>query len=475
MNVTFYNFSKRRNSTKRPSGGTSYSCLLKDDTSTARPSIAIKWNGTSSAPAGFNYCYIPDFGRYYWVNSWTYSERQWIAACSVDVLATYKTEIGSSSKYVLRAASDYDPEVIDTLYTPKLTVSVPTASVPGSGFNWATDLSGGTIILGIIGMRSTVAYSAGGVSYYACTPANYIKLLSDLYTESLDIVDNENYGSNVGDAFKAFSRNILKSVTNPTQYIKSAMWFPFSFSTGSAINPIIAGITSTAVLYPLDDPVKREWVSFPAGFNYNSATDYWKNVEPFVKTVAVLPPYGVFTIPRKNVIKTNTTAIRLLIDTDAISGQSSMIITMVYSGSTGTYTIAQSTCQVGVPMDISGVKNSGTSFGALAGAAASVLSGDVIGSAAGVANMIEQSMPGADSRSSFGGIAGDIAPKYIQTVYSPPVDEDPDEKGRPLCKVKTISTLSGYVLCADGEVDCNATAAEHSELESFLTGGFFYE
>ena len=134
MNVTFYNFSKRRNSTKRPSGGTSYTCLLKEDTSTARPSIAIKWNGSSSAPAGFNYCYIPDFGRYYWVNSWTYSERQWIAACSVDVLATYKTEIGGSSKYVLRAASDYDPEVIDTLYTPNLTVSVPTASVPGSGF-----------------------------------------------------------------------------------------------------------------------------------------------------------------------------------------------------------------------------------------------------------------------------------------------------------------------------------------------------
>lgn len=475
MNVTFYNFSKRRNSTKRPTGGTTYTCLLKDDTSTSRPSIEIKWDGTSTAPASYNYCYIPAFNRYYWVDAWTYSDRKWIAACTVDVLATYKTEIGSSSKYVLRAASDYDPEVIDTLYTPKLTVSVPQGTDPSSGFSWATDLSGGTIILGIIGMRNTVAYSAGGVSYYACTPANYIKLLSDLYTESLDVVDNENYGSSVGDAFKAFSRNILKSVTNPTQYIKSAMWFPFSFTTSSGVNPIIAGISSTAVLYPLSDPVKREYVSFPASFNVNSSTDYWKNVEPFVKTIAVLPPYGVFTIPRKNVLKTTTTAIRLIIDTDAISGQSSMIITMTYSGSVGTYTITQTTCQVGVPMDISGVKNSGTSFGALAGTAASVISGDVIGSAAGVANMIEQSMPGADSRSSFGGIAGDIAPKYLQTVSSPPVDEDPTEQGRPLCQVKTINTLSGYVLCAEGEVSCNATESEHRELEAFLTGGFFYE
>lgn len=475
MNVTFYNFSKRRNSTKQPTGGTTYTCLLKDDTSTSRPSIEIKWDGTSSAPASNNYCYIADFGRYYWVDSWTYSDRKWIANCSVDVLATYKTEIGSSSKYVLRAASDYDPEVIDTIYTPKLTVSMAQGYPLNQGFNWADDLSGGTIIIGIIGMRDTVAYSAGGVSYYACTPSNYIKLMSDLYTESLDIVDNENYGSNVGDAIKAFSRNVLKSITNPTQYIKSAMWFPFSFTTGGGVNPIIAGISSSAVLYPLSDPIKTEWVSFTEGFNYNSATDYWKNVEPFVKTTAVIPPYGVFSVPRKNVIKTNTTAVRLRLDTDAISGQSSMILTVVYSGSTGTYTVAQTITQVGVPLDFAGVKSSGSSVSSIIGAAASAASGDMMGLAAGVANLLDQTMPTAESRSSFGGIAGDVAPKYLQTVWSPPVDEDPDEKGRPLCQVKTINTLSGYVLCADGEVSCNATESEHRELEAFLTGGFFYE
>lgn len=475
MNVTFYTHSKRRNSTKLPTGGTTYSCLLKSGTSTSSPTIMLKWDGTSSAPASWNYCYISDFHRYYWVNSWTYEERQWTCSCTVDVLATYKTQIGSSSKYVLRSASDYDPEVIDTLYTPKLTVSMAQGYPLNQGFNWADDLSGGTIILGIIGMRDTVAYSSGGVSYYACTPSNYIKLMSDLYTESLDIVDNENYGSSFGDAVKAFSRNVLKSVTNPTQYIKSAMWFPFSFTTASGVNPIIAGISSTAVLHPLSDPIKREYVSFTEGFNYNSGTDYWKNVEPFVKTTAVIPPYGVFAIPRKNVIKTNTSAIRLIIDTDAISGQSSMIITVTYTGSTGTYTITQSTCQVGVPMDMAGVKNSGTSFGSLVSAAASAASGDVLGAAAGVANMLEQSMPAAECRNSFGGIAGDIAPKYLQTVWSPPVDEDPNELGRPLCQVKTISTLSGYVLCADGEVSCNATESEHRELEAFLTGGFFYE
>jgi hypothetical protein len=391
------------------------------------------------------------------------------------VLATYKTEIGASSKYVLRSASDYDPEVIDTLYTPKLSVNVGQGEPPNQGFSWADDLSGGTIIVGIIGMRDTVAYSAGGVSYYACTPSNYIKLMSDLYTESVDIVDNENYGSSFGDAIKALSRNMLKSVTNPTQYIKSAMWFPFSFTTSGNISPIIAGVTSSAVLQPLSDPIKTEWVSFNASFNYNSATDYWKNVEPFVKTTAVLPPYGVFTIPRKNVIKPNTTAFRLRLDTDAISGQSSMILTVVYQGSLGTYTVAHTISQVGVPLDFAGVKSAGSTVSSIIGSAAMAASGELMGMAAGVANLLDQTMPTAESRCSFGGIAGDVAPKYIQTVWSEPVDEDPDEKGRPLCAVRTISSLSGYVLCADGEVVCNATDAEHAELEAFLTGGFFYE
>lgn len=473
MNVTFYNFSKRRNSTKQPTGGTSYTCLLKDDTTTARPQIALKWNGSSSAPASWNYCYIADFHRYYWVDSWAYTDRQWVASCTVDVLATYKTEIGSSSKYVLRAASDFDREVIDTIYTPKLVGAPYLATVSAFG-NWASNLSGGTIIVGIVGMDDSVAYSANGASYYACTPANYMQFLSDMFTESLVNVNGENYGSTIADAFKAFSRNLLRSVTNPIQYVKSALWFPFSFSTSSGVHPIVGGITSSATFFPLSNPIKTETGTFIAG-GYSNDPDkgVWRYVEPFRRVTLHFPPFGTFPIDARKLADGDVTVEVL---TDAISGQAHIHVTgSTYGIGTARPVFADSTCQLGVPMDYSGVKTGSVSTSMLAGAIASASVGDTLGAAAGVANMLESAAPISESRGTFGGIAGDIADKVLEVFQYPPIDEDITEKGRPLCKEKTISSLSGYVMCADGEVSCNATEEEHQQLEAFLTGGFFYE
>lgn len=473
MNVTFYNFSKRRNSTKRPGGGSSYSCVLKEGTSTSRPEIMIKWQG-GGAPSAYNYAYIPAFNRYYWVNSWEYDDRCWTASLSVDVLATYKSAIGSSSKYVLRSASEYDEWVIDTLYTPKLDRHGTWSSLVSGFTSWAKTLDGGTIIIGIVGMDDSITVSAGGVSYYACTPTNYIQFLSDMYAESLVNVNGENYGSTIGEAFKAFSRNLLRSVTNPTQYVKSVMWFPFSFTTGSAINPIVGGITSSATFYLLSDPIKKETVSFSCGIMPSGTDPKWKYCFPFARVTAYIPPFGTFDIDTRKLGEAS--GIECEVVTDAVSGQSHLTIRAAARSQLDyQVTFAETICQIGVPMDFSGVKTGNTSVTAFVNTAASVTGGDVIGAAAGVANLIESAAPSTESRSSYGGISGDIADKYVETVWYDPPEEDVAEHGRPLCKIKTINTLSGYVLCADGDVDCAATEDEHGQLEAFLTGGFFYE
>ena len=67
MNVIFYSHLKRSNSTKLPSGGTEIACVLKDDCSVISPVLEIK---TATLP-DYNYAYIPDFGRYYYVNDWS--------------------------------------------------------------------------------------------------------------------------------------------------------------------------------------------------------------------------------------------------------------------------------------------------------------------------------------------------------------------------------------------------------------------
>ena len=48
MNVTFFTFAKKVNSTKRPSGGSSYSVTLKEGCSILQPSIRLVWTGTGS-------------------------------------------------------------------------------------------------------------------------------------------------------------------------------------------------------------------------------------------------------------------------------------------------------------------------------------------------------------------------------------------------------------------------------------------
>ena len=55
------------------------------------------------------------------------------------------------------------------------------------------------------------------------------------------------------------------------------------------------------------------------------------------------------------------------------------------------------------------------------------------------------------------------------------VDDDPDQNGRPLCKMKTLGNLGGYMLIQDGDVPTNGTAAEDRQIRSYLEGGFYYE
>ena len=66
MNVQFYTHKKRNNSLKLPTDGVIIACALKDNCSVTSPVLELK---TEGYPA-YNYAYIPDFARYYYVNDW---------------------------------------------------------------------------------------------------------------------------------------------------------------------------------------------------------------------------------------------------------------------------------------------------------------------------------------------------------------------------------------------------------------------
>ena len=112
ININFYTFSKKENSTKRPTGaGTVLSCNIKSRSSIVNPFIELKTN-----PTAFNYCYIPSFNRYYYISDITFDSGLWLVTCRIDVLATYKTEIGNTSMYILRSSERSNGEIVDTLF-----------------------------------------------------------------------------------------------------------------------------------------------------------------------------------------------------------------------------------------------------------------------------------------------------------------------------------------------------------------------
>lgn len=101
MNIILYNSTKARNSTVRPSGGqTINNCYLKDGCSITNPIIVFT---SINKPTSYNYAYIGEFSRYYFIEDWTYDRSEWIATLNIDVLATWKNSINDSSQLIVRS------------------------------------------------------------------------------------------------------------------------------------------------------------------------------------------------------------------------------------------------------------------------------------------------------------------------------------------------------------------------------------
>ena len=104
ISVGFTTESKRENSTKQRTMSTVHNCLLKNGCSLLYPTLLLELN-TSAFP---NYAGFQIENKYYNVTD-IRSVRNNLFEISgeVDVLATYKNAIGSTTEYIARAASAY--------------------------------------------------------------------------------------------------------------------------------------------------------------------------------------------------------------------------------------------------------------------------------------------------------------------------------------------------------------------------------
>ena len=91
------------------------SIILIDSTNLLRPKIrlSMRYYGTPSKPAYFNYCYISEFGRYYFTKERTYAQQYLDINLEVDPLSSWLSYLNDVEVIANRSSSRFDLYIPD--------------------------------------------------------------------------------------------------------------------------------------------------------------------------------------------------------------------------------------------------------------------------------------------------------------------------------------------------------------------------
>lgn len=460
MIINLYRVSKDVNSTALPGGSAVVlTGALRVPSSVESPVIEIE----SDSFPDYNYAYIPEFKRYYWVsNRGCSTNRLYVLSLSVDPLATFRTEIGNSTQYVLRSAHSFDGAITDTLYPTKNLWSENKAEYT-SPFN--TDLGDCYWCVGVKG--------SGATTFYLFKPGGI--------TAFFDYLLGEDYTQEALGALNLAADSEAAVVVDPLQYISSVVCIPVDVGLSfTAPETIKIGYVSHTFFNCVKVDFKSALIgtySYTTPGHPDESRGTYLNNAPYAQYYAYVPGFGKIDLD-PSIVANETITLSLRMDY-----RNGDCLLTISAGNAGIVT-RLTTC-IGIPFQFSQIIAAGTSALSLAGTAAgvvgNVLSGNVtgaIGSATGaIKSAIENSIPSANSIGSNGSFAA-IHGTKIQFIarFARPVAEDNEHRGRPLCQRKQISTIPGYIMCTDTHMHpAGATTSEISSIESAMNGGFYYE
>ena len=503
MTVKFWNFAKRENATSIPSTtpeATYNNVLLKDDCSVVNPALKILAAPTVNV-YWWNYCYIQEFERYYYVTDWVWTLGIWVAELQVDVLASFKTQIGNQSVYVLRSSSTYDGNIVDGTYPTTAGAATYTASSVTNPFAGLYSGNDGTYIVGIVNK------SASGVRYYAMNYFGFRNFCTKLYTYSsgwLNIDASE------------ISEDLQKALVNPFQYVVSAFYLPVpvSWFTNNSIGTVTYNVefgwwsvTLTFAVRVIDPGIlysTTNSITIPK-HPLASSRGAYLNLSPYSFYTLRYYPFGTLDVDSESICNWNT--LDLYVDVDVCTGRA--ILTLAVNGKSNPLRTMEANVSVQIPtaainVDYMGLGSKSTGVAAAASAIGQLASGGgtffqniaekgkafianlragnteaIASGAKQAASNILSSAMAAKATAEITGQLGSFTLYDTQTLtlsgrFLPIADEDLSHRGRPLCKVKTINTLSGFILCADADISIPCTDREKSAIQAYMEAGFFY-
>lgn len=503
LTVKFWNYAKRENATSSPATtplATYNNVLLKDDCSLVNPALKIQAAFNTNVYT-WNYCFIQEFSRYYWVTDWMWQEGLWVCELQVDVLASFKTQIGNQSVYVLRSASSYDGNIVDGTYPTTAAAATYQSSAVNNPFSGVYANNDGVYIVGIVNK------SAAGVRYYAFNFAGFRMFCSKLYSYSSGWVNIDP---------TEISEDLQKALINPFQYVVTAFYLPISVTwfvnnnIGTATTTVEFGwwsVTVSAGARIIDPGTLYNFstsLSIPKHPSASSRGAYL-NLSPYSIYTLRYYPFGTIDIDTEAIC--NWSTLDLYTDVDICAGKA--ILTLAVNGKNNPLRTIETTLSVSIPtaainVDYMSMGKSSTGIAAAASAIgqlgkgegtffqnvaqkgknfiANLRAGNTAAIASGAkeaaSNILSTAMA-SKATAEITGQQGSFTLFDTQTLslsgrFLPLANEDNTHRGRPLCQVVTLNTLSGFIMCADADVIIPCTDREKSAIQAYLESGFYY-
>ncbi|MBO6032514.1 MAG: hypothetical protein J6Q22_13835 [Prevotella sp.] len=606
ITVKFYRFSKKTNSTKLPDELRNlvgeYDCELLDNTTIQNPGIRLDMHGGDASPFNFNYAYIDDFERYYWVNAIEYDLGTWIFSLEVDVLASLRGSIGASAQYIMRSSYTFDGTITDSMYPIKNDFSTLTKIESSETIFGSVAGLEAWYVVGIIGGLSGEAYAYyetylhlntsmlynGSVIYFVLTDVQLRELMSMLLG-NVQIYDIET---------EEMSEALAKQLLNPIQYIESIRCVPFKPDVMAyndqdvLVDKIQFGFTLLDVndIDPEPTPptpgeneveeveeseevepdaVQKGWrilrrpritytlrnISTGEGWirhhaftmslpvHPQRARGEWVLGQPTSSYTIEMEPFGMIGIPgnvpiqAKKIdveVSSGVTEKRFEIKfeawTDVVTGMCKLMIFFLNPGNAWIPFYNDSRdISVTLPchqsiQDASSYFRTWTNqnaashnkwldwisglFGGVSGsyqtqsgAGASSSIGVGAGAVGGIMSfgqsvnnyyratkpqnmlsMLEANMPRISGNGASGGsyisFAADFCSPRVHCYFSLLADDNNSDHGRPLCRIRQISNIPGYIECDHAHFNDDIiilTAIEREDAINFMNGGFYYE
>lgn len=451
--VTFYDFSKKVNSTAVPSGqGTAVDCYIKENTSAFNPTFVLNSNSWPS----YNYAYWSPY--YYFVADIVCTANNLFEiTCSIDVMASWRTDILATNTFVNRSASSYnvmikDPEVGNTQEEVRV----------AQEDSYYTDFdSVGCYLLRVAGADAS---SPAGVGTFVLNKAELADALNFMVSN---------------DVWDAAWDGVVKSVFNPFQYVLSLKWIAVSYTTMTNLNSGTSKIRfgwsweSPHYYHVLSSTHYNFYVSLNKPTHYYS--DFRKYDPSFSRYRLLLPGCGEFDIPS--------------IDCDSFDG---VVCNVDFLTCKATYygnevitdnQIFKFDGILGAEVQMSQVSHDimqGISSG-VGGAIAGLTIANPYAAGAGLAlgamGAMHAIIQGNPSSNGTNGAVGDLmanqAIRFTEINYGS--TGFPINYGRMYNQNATLSSLSGFTKCPEASIDCNAPDELKNKINGFMQSGFYIE